>query len=258
MPLSACTTIELVKTAIINLTSEEKNQAHYKVGNPYRVSGKWYYPKENPNYNEVGIASWYGSEFHDRLTANGELFDKNEVSAAHKTLPMPSIVRVKNLENGKSLLIRVNDRGPFVSDRIIDLSEEAAKRLGVYEKGTAKVRVSFDRVETAKLFSGGKPPASGVELAKYETGHSRKTDYKPKKQSSGLFIQVGSYTVHTNAKNAAKSLKGLAAIQVEKVDFPDRTFHRVKLGPFYDTNKADSVLNQVTKLGFKNAIIISD
>ncbi len=116
---------------------------HYKVGKPYQVAGRWYRPHVDENYDRRGLASWYGDQFHGRLTANGEIFDMNRLSAAHKTLPLPSIVEVQNLENGRKILVRVNDRGPFVDDRIIDLSRAAAKRLGFLNQGIAKVRVRF-------------------------------------------------------------------------------------------------------------------
>jgi len=115
----------------------------YKVGNPYQIAGVWYYPKEDPTYDETGIASWYGNEFHGKYTANGEVFDMNDVTAAHPTLPMPTLVRVTNLENGRSIIVRVNDRGPFVNGRIIDLSRRSAQLLGTERQGTAKVRVQM-------------------------------------------------------------------------------------------------------------------
>lgn len=120
-----------------------KGQGTYKVGDPYQVGGVWYVPREQPDYDVVGIASWYGDAFHLKATANGEIFDMNAVSAAHTTLPLPSIVEVTNLENGRKLAVRVNDRGPFVGDRIIDLSHEAARQLGYDRKGLAKVRVRY-------------------------------------------------------------------------------------------------------------------
>lgn len=130
----------------------------YKIGNPYQVAGIWYYPKEQPDYNETGIASWYGADFHGLLTANGEVFDRNGVTAAHPTLPMPVNVRVTNLENGRSLVIRVNDRGPYVNGRVIDLSEHAADLLGFRNMGTARVRVTF--LGRADLYGPGlAPPA---------------------------------------------------------------------------------------------------
>jgi rare lipoprotein A len=117
----------------------------YKVGRPYTINSKMYYPEENPGYRVEGIASWYGQGFHGRRTANGEVYDMNAISAAHPTLPMPSYVRVTNLENGKSLIVRVNDRGPYAKDRVIDLSTGAAKALGTYGQGLARVRVEYVR-----------------------------------------------------------------------------------------------------------------
>jgi rare lipoprotein A len=115
----------------------------YKVGQPYEVGGIWYYPQEDPLYNETGIASWYGREFAGRRTANGEKFDPKLVTAAHKTLPMPVNVRITNLENGRQVVARVNDRGPFKASRIIDVSERAAELLAFKAKGMARVRVEF-------------------------------------------------------------------------------------------------------------------
>ncbi len=116
---------------------------HYKVGKPYKINGRWYRPEEDENYQKVGIASWYGRDFHGKRTANGEIYDMNRLSAAHTTLPMPSMVEVKNLNNGRKIVVRVNDRGPFADDRLIDLSREAARRLGFEQAGLAKVRVKF-------------------------------------------------------------------------------------------------------------------
>src|SRR5258708_13461458 len=115
----------------------------YKVGNPYQVGGLWYYPQEQPAYDETGIASWYGMDYDGHLTANGEVFGRNAVSGAQPTLPMPVNVRVTNLQNGRSLVVRVNDRGPYVNGRILDLSEHAADLLGFRLNGLARVRVTY-------------------------------------------------------------------------------------------------------------------
>lgn len=135
----------------------------YKVGKPYQVGGVWYYPREDYDYDETGIASWYGPDFHGKLTANGEVFDQNAVTAAHKTLPMPSIVRVTNLENGRQLTLRVNDRGPFVHGRIIDLSRRSAQLLGIEGKGTAKVRVQILADESRVLAGKVRPDGAASE-----------------------------------------------------------------------------------------------
>lgn len=120
-----------------------KGGGSYKVGVPYQVSGRWYTPREEPGYDRTGVASWYGDDFHGRKTANGEIYDMNALSAAHTTLPMPSYVWITNLENGRSLLVRVNDRGPYAHDRVIDLSRAAARALGSERRGLSQVRVRY-------------------------------------------------------------------------------------------------------------------
>jgi rare lipoprotein A len=126
---------------------------------PYQVGGIWYVPHEQPNYNETGIASWYGDAFQMKATADGEIFDMNQFSAAHTTLPLPSLVEVTNLDNGRKLVVRVNDRGPFVDGRVIDLSRAAAAELGYDRAGTAHVRVKY--VGPAPLAG----PGAGVRVA---------------------------------------------------------------------------------------------
>jgi rare lipoprotein A len=145
----------------------------YKVGAPYEEGGVWYYPHEQPAYDETGIASWYGPDFHGKRTANGEIFDAGGLTAAHPTLPMPVNVRVTNLENGRSLVLRVNDRGPFARGRIIDVSAHAAEVLGFYEKGTARVRVTYlaradvlaGRAETSTAIAAIAAPTEPVRVA---------------------------------------------------------------------------------------------
>src|SRR5580693_5017354 len=133
----------------------------YKVGSPYQIDGVWYYPGEQPDYDETGIASWYGPTFYGKYTANGELYDGNALTAAHRTLPMPVNVRVTNLENGKSIVVRVNDRGPYARGRIIDLSRHAAELLDVVRSGTARVRVTY----LGRADINGAPPETPPEIA---------------------------------------------------------------------------------------------
>lgn len=120
-----------------------KGGGRYVVGKPYVVKGKRYYPKEDPNYDKKGVASWYGKAFRGRMTANGEIYDPDHLSAAHPTVPLPSYVRVTNLENGTSLIVRVNDRGPFHRGRIIDVSSKAADMLDLKHRGTGTVQVQY-------------------------------------------------------------------------------------------------------------------
>jgi rare lipoprotein A len=137
------------------------NAGVYKVGNPYQIDGTWYYPHEQPDYDETGIASWYGPTFYGHHTANGEMYNGDELTAAHRTLPMPVNVRVTNLDNGRSIIVRVNDRGPYAKGRIIDLSEAAARELDMIRNGTARVRVTY--VGRADV-NGAPPPQTPPEI----------------------------------------------------------------------------------------------
>ena len=144
----------------------------YKVGKPYQIKNIWYYPRVNYSYDETGIASWYGPGFHGKLTANGEIYDQNAMTAAHRTLPMPSMVQVTNLGNGRSIRVRINDRGPFAHGRIIDLSKKAAELLGFRRQGTAKVRVQILEAESRRLVTaakGGEAPSDAPEAAPVES-----------------------------------------------------------------------------------------
>lgn len=154
-----------------------------KIGNPYKINGITYYPMSSADgYSEEGIASWYGPGFHGKLTANGEVYNQRAMTAAHKTLPLPTLVKVDNLENGKSVIVRVNDRGPYSKGRIIDLTEVAAERLGMLKKGTARVRVSVLSEDPDCYVSNGKE----VDI------------------SDGEFaVQIGAFSVVDNAERLA-------------------------------------------------------
>ncbi|MEQ8965235.1 MAG: septal ring lytic transglycosylase RlpA family protein [Azospirillaceae bacterium] len=142
LALSACAETQLA--AHMAARNAAKSDPHYKVGSPYTINGRRYEPRESFDYVETGVASWYGPGFAGKQTANGEIFDPNALTAAHPTLQLPSIARVTNLENGRSVEVRINDRGPFASDRLIDLSRRAAELLGFKGQGTAVVRVQVD------------------------------------------------------------------------------------------------------------------
>ena len=168
---------------------------HQKVGKPYKVLGKKYTPKHDPDYNETGIASWYGDKFHGKPTANGEIYDKTALTAAHKTLPLNSFVVVTNLETGKTLKLRLNDRGPFVGGRIIDLSEAAANALGIKGKGLGKVRVQYagpaDPSDRGKRFASPEPvepaPQQVVEDVREERSEPKSLSqdaYRPLREQS--------------------------------------------------------------------------
>ena len=165
--------------------------AHQRVGKSYKVFGKRYTPKHQPNYDKTGTASWYGPKFHGKPTASGEAFDMNGLSAAHKTLPLNSLVHVTNLENGRSIVLRVNDRGPFVGDRIIDLSKGAAAKLGLLESGLKEVRVRYagpadpNDAKPAKRKPIPQAPRSVAEAPKPET----KPAPKPAPRTPGFELE---------------------------------------------------------------------
>ena len=167
--LSACSELELGSHFAKKMSgdSHRPTTGDFKVGNPYKIKGQTYYPAEKYQFSQTGIASWYGPGFHGKRTANGEIFNRNELTAAHKTLQMPSMVRVTNLDNGKSIIVRVNDRGPFSDNRIIDLSEKAASVIGMKNAGTARVRIDVLEEESRQVASAAKRGLStrGTELA---------------------------------------------------------------------------------------------
>lgn len=146
----------------------------YKIGAPYKIDGVWYTPKEDFNHVETGVASWYGPGFHGKSTANGERYNQSDRTAAHRTLQMPSIVRVTNLSNGLSTVVRINDRGPFASNRVIDLSRTAAQELDVIRNGTARVRIEQLQAESLAVkdvaVNGGGPAEQNDALAQLASG----------------------------------------------------------------------------------------
>ena len=163
--LSACAEAEFVVDSTKAVTRSDSSGG-YKIGQPYQIAGIWYYPAVDYNYDETGIASWYGPDFHGKATANGELYDMNGLTAAHRTLPLPSLVRVTNLENGRAINVRVNDRGPFAHGRIIDVSRRVAQLLGFEQQGTARVRVEILADESRALAAaaqGGAPQLAAGE-----------------------------------------------------------------------------------------------
>lgn len=170
--LQGCSGIQLASHAAKAVNDKSgataKPKGNYKVGEPYQINGVWYYPKVDYEYDETGIASWYGEQFHAKLTANGEIYDMNDITAAHRTLPLPSLVRVTNLDNGRSMVVRINDRGPYVAGRIIDLSRRTAQLLAMDRSGTARVRVQILADESrsiAEALTQGRPEPTLIASA---------------------------------------------------------------------------------------------
>ena len=271
-----------------------KANPRYKVGDAYQVAGVWYYPERNLKYDETGVGSWYGDEFAGRLTANGEIFDPNKVSAAHKTLPMPSVVRVTNLDNGKSLVVRINDRGPFVSGRIIDLSREAARLIGYKDSGIARVRVQIlaeQSLRLERLARDGKFPENGFsEELPESTGVAKPTvtltakttratavKNAPGKSAlellsqnrvgeviqtapveTDLWVQIGAFHSEDNARAVLDRLSSVGRGQITPALRDGQTLYRSRLGPVATVEQADALLDDVLKQGFNGARIVVD
>lgn len=235
----------------------------YKVGNPYKVLGKWYYPKEDYNYVETGIASWYGKDFHAKYTANGEIYDMNTLTAAHRTLPLPSIVRVTNLENGRSLVLRVNDRGPFAKNRIIDISKRGAQLLGFQAQGTAKVKVEVLEKEskTLKAALTGTPVPNTAYSAANNAGTvitvAPNASQSSTANKDGIFyIQAGSFANKGMADNLKSQLHKYGEINVMPADIKGSRYYRVRVGPFYGKTDANIALLKIKDAGLPDARVI--
>ena len=251
------------------------DEGTYKVGKPYDIDGITYRPMVDESYNETGIASWYGPKFHGKRTANGEFFDMNAVSAAHKTLPMPTMVRVTNLDNGRAIAVRVNDRGPFVRGRIIDMSRRGAQLLGFRYKGTARVRVQVMPEESRQMAALAKttpPPTSmrkaadGVvfEPLPQNTGPVETASLPAPGGGSGksraierVYIQAGAFLNRENANKLKARLTPLGrAVIATRGQGP--LLYRVLLGPYADVAQARSLLGAVSARSRANAKIVSD
>lgn len=250
-----------------------------KIGKPYQIAGRTYYPRDDRDYDEKGIASWYGPGFHARQTANGEPYDQDGMTAAHKTLPMPSYVEVTNIENGRQLVLRVNDRGPFVGNRIIDLSRRAAQLLGVDRAGTARVRVKRvhpSEKEIARLGLGRSARAPrGLQPVQIAVAAPlpapRPAPLPPRVQgppappavvfappvagdaTPGLFIQVAALSDRGRAATLAGALESLAAPSIEATA---TGLYRVRLGPFVDAASAAKVLDDLQAAGYSDAHVV--
>jgi rare lipoprotein A len=228
----------------------------YKLGQPYQIAGRWYYPEFDPGYDRVGIASWYGVPFHGRATANGEVFDRDAITGAHPTLPLPSMVRVTNLANRRQLELRVNDRGPFIGDRLIDLSQAAARELGFEREGTTPVRIEFLRLAEAK----GIPPRPGPQRARPGAPPMPRTllvaAAAPASRCGGHFIQVGAFAEPERAWRAAAQLHGAGVAPVSTALPASDRLTRVRLGPLTDAAAAAATLDQLKRSGWAGAFLV--
>ena len=227
-----------------------RHEPHSRYGNmpSYEVFGKRYYPLKSSNgFKQRGIASWYGNKFHGRKTSSGEKYDMYAMTAAHKTLPLPTYVEVTNLENGRQIIVRVNDRGPFRHNRIIDLSYVAAKKLGITRKGTGLVEVRA--INPSEPYRASTLSASAASFAR------SKASFQP-----GLFIQAGAFT---NKENALRLKSRLAnnlkqPVRISETFTQGDTFYRVQVGPLIEVQIADQVSLQLENLGILNIKTVID
>ncbi len=296
--LAACAETQLLAHATKRVqksqATESKSAGEYKVGSPYQVRGSWYYPAEDFEYSESGIASWYGQDFQGRRTANGERYDMNQLTAAHRTLPMPSAVRVTNLDNGRSVVLRINDRGPFARGRIIDVSRRAAGLLGFRNQGTAKVRVDIlpDESRNLKLAALNSPqgrerqvaiaasPRQGVTTKPLSDAPSADAVLPAAKSAapiprpsvsesplstavtvlpvsdSAIFVQVGAFGDFANALRLRDKLYHLGVTNISRIQAGGLDLYRVRLGPLRDVGVADTILAEVNSAGIPNAQLV--
>ncbi len=230
----------------------------YKVGKPYKIMGKWYYPKEDYHYSEVGMASWYGSDFHAKTTANGEKYDMYSLTAAHRTLPLPSIVKVTNLENGRSLVLRVNDRGPYAKGRIIDVSKRASQLLGFHTQGTTKVRVEIMPEESKALKAALLGEKYSPDVKEIEQTPLPNTQQKQVYPKGSYFVQAGSYSYESGAQDVAARLQDVGSTNIYYVNVNGQNYYRVRVGPFTNQKEAEVALAKVKYVGIFDAKVVSD
>ena len=265
------------------IPKEEKKRIQkpiYKIGKKYNVGGKYYYPKKDLYYNKTGIASWYGPKFHGKLTANGEIYNQYALTAAHKTLPLPSAVKVTNLKNNKSIVLRINDRGPFVNDRIIDLSSKAADILDLKREGTGLVRVQILREKSLyleKLAKQGSFPeindlketelpnitipskvAVKIKDTKNQKIVTKKINYNLKNLNKEykIYIKLASFSSKKNAEIMKKKVSYIDKVKIYKIYKMNKTLYQVKAGPFLSVEKVDQLHSLLLQKGMQGAKII--
>ncbi|MDX8397982.1 MAG: septal ring lytic transglycosylase RlpA family protein [Mariprofundaceae bacterium] len=221
---------------------------YVKTGKPYQVAGQWYYPlASSAGYNQIGTASWYGKKFHGKKTANGERYNMHALSAAHKTLPMPSMVKVTNLENGRSIIVRVNDRGPFVKSRIIDLSYAAAKALAYDQQGTARVRVQVLDASSNQKQQASTPVAASPVVKASSSASSA--------AQAGIYVQLGAFSSQHNAQSLQQDLMDQFP-NVHLQHISQSNLYRVRIGPFQSPPETENIILSLEQQGYHNAIVI--
>ena len=237
------------------VTPRPEARSRYGNGPVYEVLGKRYtVMPSSSGYQERGVASWYGKKFHGNLTSNREPYDMYAMTAAHKTLPLPTYVRVRNLRNDKSIIVRVNDRGPFVHNRIIDLSYAAAIKLDMIKDGTSLVEVtaiSFDQPAGDRPVRRPAGGASGPVAA--EAAPKAPAEHQ-------VYVQVGAFGDRSNAQRrlGALSLAGIKGAFIHEERAADRVLYRVRIGPVADVVQYDLLVEELEGIGITDPYLISD
>ncbi|HWQ88307.1 septal ring lytic transglycosylase RlpA family protein [Brevundimonas sp.] len=216
---------------------------------PYQIRGRWYQPAEQPGYDETGMASWYGDQFNGRPTATGERFDMHALTAAHKTLPLPGLIEVTNLANGRRIVARVNDRGPFVDGRILDLSRGSAEALGLLSAGVGQVRVRY--LGRAPRIGGGTALQQAAAPAPRAPAVPAGATYA----SGAYWVQAGAFADRRAAHRVADRLGDRAAVDVAPRG--NDALYRVLVGPWPDANAAEHARQAVIARGYADALLIS-
>ena len=262
--INACSTQIAKQTSTVEPAPEKadtsakvipKNEPKSKYGNPesYVVFGKRYYVLPSvKGYVEEGIASWYGPKFHGKRTSSGETYDMYQVTAAHKTLPIPCYARVTNKKNGRSIIVRINDRGPFHDNRIIDLSYTAAVQLGIVSRGTGYVEV--------RAIDPRVSPIAIAQTAATDTQAtpSEQTAVQGSQSELKIFVQVGAFGILANAQGLAQRLQAfkIGDVQVHKFTVAERDIHKVWIGPLNDVAEADVTVNKLNEIQHQDYKIV--
>ena len=297
LAFAGCSEVKLALHVVkkFNLETKEEEppvrvaKPHYKLGSPYQVNHVWHYPSYDPNYDRTGVASWYGPAFHGRPTANGERFDMNGVTAAHPTLPLPSRVRVTNLENGRQLELRVNDRGPFVNGRIIDLSRRAAQLLGFKRQGLTKVRVQYLGLDRLEPPAAPQPANQPVVVAAVSPDVPHKPRWTkplngtvvlpperpvrrmaasvsppqtPKSETASvtprrLLVEAAVLNGRDDADRLGELVGTLGTVAVEPERRNGRVVYAVRIGPVDTDDEAAFILAELNRAGFTGSHIVA-
>lgn len=253
-----------------------------RVGPPYEANGRWYVPTPEPGYSETGVASWYGPQFHGQRTANGEVFDQDALTAAHPTLPIPSLVQITNLDNGREVIVRVNDRGPFVGERLIDVSRRTADVLDFEDAGHARVHVRYLGPAPRRVNADGSPalaappspaparpamqeegprsllpPSSArTELAGAPEPRATQTAYAAPQALGGYYVQVGAFSDLANAHRVRDAVGAAGPVVVDvRRNVSGLELFRVRVGPWRSAEEADAAQRTLAAMGYRETIL---